>query len=174
MFSCQQCSKFFPKKREFNQHMRVHTGENPYGCTVRGKSFARINHLNEHMRVHTGEKPYFCTLCGKSFSRSYILFSMKREFTQVLNQTAAQWVADYLHWVTNWISIWEFPQTKSHTGIVPHCVINRLHTASNWISIWEFTQAKNRTVAYCVANHLHWARTWQSTSGKSMLKKHKA
>ncbi|XP_052753904.1 zinc finger protein 83-like [Galleria mellonella] len=55
-YSCDVCSKCFNRKSTLQQHLLIHTGENPYSC-------------DRHLIIHTGDKPYSCDECSKCFSQ---------------------------------------------------------------------------------------------------------
>ncbi|KAG8004786.1 hypothetical protein GBF38_010574 [Nibea albiflora] len=69
-FSCSQCEKRFLRKKNLQEHLRIHTGEKPYGCSVCMKYFSCSGSLRKHLRIHTGEKPFSCSVCGNRFTES--------------------------------------------------------------------------------------------------------
>ncbi|KAG8457028.1 hypothetical protein KFE25_000306 [Diacronema lutheri] len=68
------CAWTFDIKHVLEEHIRTHTGEKPFACTVAGcgQAFAKSGDLTTHIRTHTGEKPFACTVagCGQAFATS--------------------------------------------------------------------------------------------------------
>lgn len=77
-FRCKLCGVEYCRRANLVSHMRIHTGETPYGCTFCGKAFRRSDHLKLHIKIHTGEKRqrpkrFVCEQCGMKFGCSLSL-----------------------------------------------------------------------------------------------------
>ena len=79
-FTCPTCGTTMKTKDAMEKHVRTHSGERPYRCSVPGckKLFATSTELKTHMVVHSGRKPHECPICGEGFADSSNLSKHKK------------------------------------------------------------------------------------------------
>ena len=72
---CIECGQVFPFPYLLRDHMRLHTGEQPFVCGICNKTFSRVNSLISHQRTHMPPPPqpsttipFPCARCPKVFS----------------------------------------------------------------------------------------------------------
>ncbi|XP_055935763.1 gastrula zinc finger protein XlCGF57.1-like [Argiope bruennichi] len=66
---CEHCTYKTPKISHYKRHLRIHTGERPFGCRICGRTFSQKANVKKHIRIHTGERPFVCKTCGKGFTQ---------------------------------------------------------------------------------------------------------
>ncbi|KAL3216798.1 hypothetical protein MRX96_032809 [Rhipicephalus microplus] len=67
-FFCIMCERSFAKEQHLVKHMEAHaTKKNE--CPTCNLRCTSTNQLEIHMRTHTGERPYACSLCPRRFAK---------------------------------------------------------------------------------------------------------
>ena len=81
IYVCELCGKSYNKKVELTQHMYHHSGEEkPYACDYCEYRCVRLDYLKKHVKTHTQEKLYKCSICSAAFSlRDTLIIHMKRQ-----------------------------------------------------------------------------------------------
>ncbi|KAG7273039.1 hypothetical protein CRUP_007195 [Coryphaenoides rupestris] len=54
-FVCHFCCKVFERSGHLERHVRIHTGEKPYGCQICGRFFNQKGSLKLHLKTHRTE-----------------------------------------------------------------------------------------------------------------------
>lgn len=67
-YGCDLCTRRFPLKSGFEQHMKRHTGDKKFTCHICNKSFVSRSELQKHLGTHSsGTNPYKCPHCDKNY-----------------------------------------------------------------------------------------------------------
>ena len=79
--TCQYCGREYARWTALRDHLRTHTGEQPFECSLCHRRFSAACNLKRHQRVHTGDRPYACRFCDKRCSQKHELQQHERVHT---------------------------------------------------------------------------------------------
>lgn len=79
-YKCSLCPRAFSTSNSLDIHNRTHTGERPFQCEFCEKRFSDASTLHVHKRLHTNENPYVCHLCGRRTKQASNLRSHYKHF----------------------------------------------------------------------------------------------
>lgn len=78
---CSQCGKTFPSRNNARSHIEmVHLKIRKHSCSTCDKQFYLKKDLDDHIRLHTAEQPFKCAVesCGKQFRTNSMLCDHKK------------------------------------------------------------------------------------------------
>ena len=79
-----------------NFHIKIHTCQNPYICTLCGKGSISNSHIKSHMKSHDNQNMNHCALCGrKLISRNHLIIYIERNTEKNL-YNCTMWQRYYL------------------------------------------------------------------------------
>ncbi|GFT89212.1 hypothetical protein NPIL_602931 [Nephila pilipes] len=78
LFLCKVCGKPFFTKYYLSQHQKTHTGVR-HVCPICGIELKQANNLQNHLRLHTGENPFACDKCEKSYASKSSLINHRKK-----------------------------------------------------------------------------------------------
>ncbi|CAL8098055.1 unnamed protein product [Orchesella dallaii] len=87
---CVFCDKTYSTNGELVRHIKYHTGEKPFSCSICEKAFVLQYQLRSHIGAH--KKLYSCSTCGKNYAKQA---GLNRHKLRHSNTDPRQYTCDY-------------------------------------------------------------------------------